>query len=150
MAFLLLCSLSLMLCQSPPPQNSKGSTTQGESSTYLYFVVRWCKKTKISSLANSFPGHEWVPLPNGIYVLGFGATCHTTWLIDEYPLHPIPIPMNNVIMMMLWWFSFRRDFHARKNHFLLFLTNNAMIREITFSRILVLLAEKYKTILFSL
>ena len=33
---------------------------------HLYFVVRWCKKTKISSLANSFPGHAWVPLPNGM------------------------------------------------------------------------------------
>lgn len=42
---------------------------------YLYFVVRWCRSTKISSLANSFPGHEWTPFPNGINVLGFGATC---------------------------------------------------------------------------
>lgn len=44
-------------------------------STNLYFVVRWCTRTNISSLANSFPGHAWVPLPNGMYVLGFGATC---------------------------------------------------------------------------
>lgn len=41
--------------------------------TNLYFVVRWCRRTKISNLANSFPGHMWIPLPNGIKVLGFGA-----------------------------------------------------------------------------
>lgn len=46
------------------------------TSTYLYFVVKWCNKTKISSLASSFPGHEWTPLPNGMNVLGLGATCH--------------------------------------------------------------------------
>lgn len=43
--------------------------------TNLYFVVRWCRRTKISNLANSFPGHMWIPLPNGIKVLGFGAAC---------------------------------------------------------------------------
>lgn len=29
---------------------------------------------EISSLANSLPGQEWIPLPNGMNVLGFGAT----------------------------------------------------------------------------
>lgn len=29
---------------------------------------------EISSLANSLPGQEWIPLPNGMNVFGFGAT----------------------------------------------------------------------------
>ena len=33
---------------------------------------------EISSLANSLPGHEWIPLPNGMNVFGFGAT----WNLD--------------------------------------------------------------------
>jgi hypothetical protein len=41
---------------------------------HLYLVTRWWKSTSISSLASSFPGHEWVPLPNGMNVLGLGAT----------------------------------------------------------------------------
>ena len=31
--------------------------------------------TSISSLASSFPGHACTPLPNGVKVLGRGATC---------------------------------------------------------------------------
>jgi hypothetical protein len=38
-------------------------------------VARWWQKTSISSLASSLPGHEWVPLPKGMKVLGLGATC---------------------------------------------------------------------------
>jgi hypothetical protein len=38
--------------------------------------------TSISSLASSLPGHACTPLPNGVKVLGRGATCvistHTT------------------------------------------------------------------------
>ncbi|MFS7888295.1 hypothetical protein Hanom_Chr00s000001g01593261 [Helianthus anomalus] len=34
--------------------------------------------TSISSFASSFPGHEWTPFPNGINVLGFGATSNMT------------------------------------------------------------------------
>jgi len=30
------------------------------------------------SLASSFPGQECTPLPNGVKVLGFGATCSHT------------------------------------------------------------------------
>ena len=47
-----------------------------ERKTNLYFVVRWCTSISISSFANSLPGHEWVPFPNGMYVLGFGDACH--------------------------------------------------------------------------
>lgn len=45
---------------------------------YLNLVTKWWIITSISSLASSFPGQEWTPLPNGINVLGFGATCITT------------------------------------------------------------------------
>lgn len=44
---------------------------------HLYLVARWWKSTSISSLASSLPGHEWVPFPNGMNVLGLGATCNS-------------------------------------------------------------------------
>lgn len=41
---------------------------------YLNLLTRWWIKIRISSLASSFPGQEWAPVPNGRNVLGFGAT----------------------------------------------------------------------------
>lgn len=38
---------------------------------YLNLLTRWWIKMSVCSLATSFPGHVWSPLPNGMYVLGF-------------------------------------------------------------------------------
>ena len=48
-------------------------------------MVRWCRRMSISSLASSLPGHEWVPLPNGIYVFGRGATYKQTISVSSEP-----------------------------------------------------------------
>ncbi|KAI4368570.1 hypothetical protein MLD38_017114 [Melastoma candidum] len=46
--------------------------SSGIAGSHLKFTTRWCKKTRISRQASSFPKHILGPPPNGRYVYGAG------------------------------------------------------------------------------
>lgn len=78
MAQALLLSLRVKVMGRPLMGRAKGPNWTPLSDLevdHLYLVARWWQRTSISSLASSLPGHEWVPFPNGMNVLGLGATC---------------------------------------------------------------------------